>query len=132
MAETNFTSTKLSDTNVTKAKTAITKYVNSCRELNTQLDTAITKLTGEGSGFNGDAADGYLKFYKKVKPAFTKQLVDDEGLMPSLAKILDSIYAALNEGMDPGLGSKNEDAGNNGAVTPQEIDINSAIDVTVE
>ena len=104
-------STVLEQANIEDAKAAIQAYITKCNGYNTTLDTMISTLTAEGADFNGDAADGYLAFYEKVKPAFTSQLLDNEGLMPSLVKILDSIYEALNATMDPNLKNANENAG---------------------
>lgn len=104
--------TVLERTNVDNAEAAIQKYISKCSGYNTTLDNMITALTAEGADFNGDAADGYLAFYKKVEPAFTSQLLDaNGGLMPSLEKILESIYEALNGTMDPNLKNANENAG---------------------
>lgn len=109
--------TILEQDNINQAKTAITTYMNTCNQLNAQLNTIITDLTAEGAGFNGDAAIGYVNFYEQVKPAFTTQLLgEDVGLMPSLIKILDAVYNALNDTMDVDLGNNNQAAGEQNTV----------------
>lgn len=118
--------TILEQSNITQAKNAITTYMNTCDELNKQLNTIITDLTAVGKGFNGNAADGYVDFYNQVKPAFTTQLLGEEaGLMPSLIKILDAVYNALNATMDVDLGNNNKAAGaqNTVNVAQQNTDV---------
>lgn len=111
MGDTVLKDTVLNKTNIDEAQTAIQTYITECSQYNTELDNAITALTAQDADFNGDAANGYLTFYNQVKPAFTSQLLEEKGLMPSLQKILNSIYEALNATMDPNLGNANKDAG---------------------
>ena len=111
MATNSTNTTILSEENVTQGKAAITAYTNTCTALNTQLEQIITDLTAPNADFNGYAANGYVYFYNQVKPAFTTQLFGEEGgLMPSLIKILDSVYNALNQTMDTDLQAKNKAA----------------------
>lgn len=124
--------TKLSRQDIANAKAVIASYITTCQGYNANLETLITNLTADNADFNGDAAAGYMNFYNKIKPAFTTQLIEAEGIMKSLDKILDSIESALMGTMDPNLKNANENAGTEVAAEKIDlgpVEINPNIDI---
>ena len=104
-------STILDKKNIQDAIGAVETYVKTVISLNQELEKAINNLIG--SGFVGDAAEGYKTFYAtKVVPALTTNLIDDQGsLMSSLKKMLTDIETEFFANVDAKLGEANPTAG---------------------
>ena len=104
-------STILDKKNITDAVTAIDTYVKTATDLNGQLATVMAQLIG--SGFVGEAAEGYKTFYtSKVVPALTTNLIDPQGsLMASLKQMMTDIGAEFFDNVDTKLGEANQTAG---------------------
>ena len=102
-------STILDKATITKAKTAITNYKNTCNQLFTTMKGDIDTLVQKG--FIGEASTGYQKFIENITPALTTQLTGDENsLTKMLTDILDSVEKSLIETVDPELGNTNQNA----------------------
>ena len=104
-------STILSKSNITDAIEAIDNYIGKATELNEHLAAVMGQLIG--SGFVGEAAEGYKTFYTaKVVPALTTNLIDPQGsLMASLKQMMTDIGAEFFDNVDTKLGEANQTAG---------------------
>lgn len=92
---------------ISNAKDAVTAYVTTTNGLFSDLQSAVTTLTG--SNFNGDASNGYSEFFQtRVTPALTENLT---ALTTSLTSMLDSIQEQLLDTVDPQLGDTNRNPG---------------------
>lgn len=96
---------------IASATDTVDAYVATINGLNEELSSAISSLTG--SGFMGDASNGYTAFYsQKVVPALTDNLTAPaDSLMASIKTILQSIETQLLDTLDPQMGENNSDPG---------------------
>lgn len=102
----------LKEQNITDAQAALTNYWNTCDGLYNHLQSTIEQLTAQGASFNGDSADGYNEFFKKITPTITTNI---QSLTEDLSKMLKGIKEALLESADQGLGDSNRNAGGSGS-----------------
>ena len=105
--------TVLSKSIITSAKETISTYTTAAKQQYDSLNAQIEGLIG--SGFVGEAADGYKTFFtQKIVPALTTYLTDgDTSLMHALDQMLSDIEAQLIGNVDPELGNANRGAGGN-------------------
>ena len=98
-----------------KAKAECSSYRSTIASLLSELDSTINNLLS--SGFQGEAANGFLEFYKKNITAFFEtdstfdQFLgmfdkDEDGLFDCIEKSL-----TVGEGVDPSLGDNNKSIG---------------------
>ena len=106
--------TILSKAIISNAKEAIAAYTTTAKQQYGSLNAQIEGLIG--SGFAGEAAEGYKTFFtQKIVPALTTYLTDgDTSLMHALDQMLSDIETQLIDNVDPELGNANRGAGGNG------------------
>ena len=96
---------------ISDATSAVDTYIASAKGLEEELSGVITALVG--SNFSGDAANGYMTFFKnQVVPALADNLTATQNsLMASIKGILSSIELQLLDTVDPKLGENNQNPG---------------------
>lgn len=106
-------STILTTENITQASQAIQKYIIDCVTVLKKVQSEIETL--RGSGFVGDASDGFNTYITTTITNLNKSFYEgEEALMPSLKKWLDSYVIKLLAELDPNLKSQNENIYNEG------------------
>lgn len=99
--------TVLSNQIIDQAIESVKDYISTVKGLYSELDSTISTLVG--SGFVGEAADGYVQFFRtKATPALVDSLTEADSITAEIISMLDEIRTQLIGTVDVKLGEFNQ------------------------